>query len=253
MEETASKRFKGYGDQANHIPNGRQPRQHPVLSRYYKQVFTLREYILSRISTKSRARRKKITDVGTAQQKVGAEPDKSFGEVHYRPERESDLAKLLDSTLVGVTKEADPEAEEARIKDLVSFTQTQSRSSASGSSGRSSTTQAELIDFAICTLFQKIYRRVSKPQHLLCHGYQRSGGGGQANQPLAAAGGGIQGITSQYPNSLVTTLRGGLWSDVLSLMGKQGDRIMLDLLLECGLFASVHAGRDNLYQLSGKN
>ena len=35
------------------------------------------------------------------------------------------------------------------------------------------------------------------------------------------------------------------------LLGKEGDRIMLDLLVDCAIFRSVKAGKGNLYQLSG--
>lgn len=62
---------------------------------------------------------------------------------------------------------------------------------------------------------------------------------------------GIPGITSHYPNSHVSTIRSALWADVLNLLGKEGERIMLDLVLDCGVFIAVESGRGNFYQLSG--
>lgn len=35
------------------------------------------------------------------------------------------------------------------------------------------------------------------------------------------------------------------------LLGKEGERIMLDLLLDCAVFRSVKSGKGNLYQLAG--
>ena len=61
----------------------------------------------------------------------------------------------------------------------------------------------------------------------------------------------VPGIVSHYPNSHVETLRGSIWNDVLSLLGKDGEQIMMDLLIDCGLFLTVSNGKGNLYQLSG--
>ena len=62
---------------------------------------------------------------------------------------------------------------------------------------------------------------------------------------------GIPGITSHYPNSHVSTIKSALWVDVLNLLGKEGERILLDLVLDCGIFIAVEHGRGNFYQLSG--
>ena len=62
----------------------------------------------------------------------------------------------------------------------------------------------------------------------------------------------IPGVVSHYPNSLVSTLKNSLWADVLGLLGKEGERIMLDLILKAGIFVAVESGRDNYYQLCGK-
>ncbi len=63
---------------------------------------------------------------------------------------------------------------------------------------------------------------------------------------------GIPGIALHYPNSHVGTLKRRPWSDLPSLLGKDGEQIMLDLLLECAVYAGVENGQGNFYQLSGK-
>ena len=62
---------------------------------------------------------------------------------------------------------------------------------------------------------------------------------------------GIQGIASHFPNSHVGTLKRRPWSDLPNLLGKDGEQIMLDLLLECAVYAEVGSGQGNYYQLSG--
>ena len=65
--------------------------------------------------------------------------------------------------------------------------------------------------------------------------------------------GGIPGLLSYYPNSYVNTMKGSLWSDLLHLLGKSGERIMLDLVLSCSIFVTVAHGTGNYLQLSGKS
>jgi telomerase reverse transcriptase len=61
-----------------------------LLSQFYPEVFTLREYLLSRLPTASKIRRKKILSVGSSQD---AEVRAGHG-----------LSSFLDRTLVGVLK-----------------------------------------------------------------------------------------------------------------------------------------------------
>lgn len=63
---------------------------------------------------------------------------------------------------------------------------------------------------------------------------------------------GIRGIVSHYPNGHVSTLKNGIWADVLSLLGMEGERIVLDLILNCGTFIAAESGKNNYYQLCGK-
>ena len=108
----------------------------------------------------------------------------------------------------------------------------------------------QVVDFAIWLLFHRRYRNIHKPPHLLCHGFQRACAPRNSEEDHCAIGA-IPGIVSHYPNSHVNTVKSATWADVLGLLGKEGSKIMLDLLLNCGVFVIVNNGRGNLYQLSG--
>ena len=109
----------------------------------------------------------------------------------------------------------------------------------------------QIVDFAIWLLFYRIHQNIYRPPHLLCHGYQRAHGPGKINQNHGAMAS-IPGVVSHFPNSHVSSMKNTVWADVLSLLGKEGERIMLDLILKSGIFIAVQSGRGNYYQLSGK-
>lgn len=109
----------------------------------------------------------------------------------------------------------------------------------------------QIVDFAIWLLFHRIHPNIYRPPHLLCHGYQRAHAPGKINQNHGAMAS-IPGVVSHFPNSHVSTIKNTVWADVLSLLGKEGERIMLDLILKSGIFIAVQSGRGNYYQLSGK-
>jgi telomerase reverse transcriptase len=61
----------------------------------------------------------------------------------------------------------------------------------------------------------------------------------------------IEGLASVYPNKYVHDMKAAPWPQILKLLGKGGDCVMIDLLLDCGIFLSVKSGRGNYYQISG--
>ena len=85
---------------------------------------------------------------------------------------------------------------------------------------------------------------------MLCHGYQRVNNLRRPDENQCAIAG-IPGLVSYYPNRYVDLLKGAAWTGVLSLLGKEGDQIMLEILLDCGLFVAIDEGQGNFYQLSG--
>ena len=86
---------------------------------------------------------------------------------------------------------------------------------------------------------------------MLCHGYQRASNPWQLNEDHCAAAG-IPGVVSRYPNNNVNSLKDVYWAAILSLLGKEGELIMLDMILDCGVFVEVTRGQGNYYQLSGE-
>lgn len=86
---------------------------HTVISLYYREVLTLRQYLLRQLPVSSKLRRRRIASLGSS----AAEP----GDVQP-------LANLLDSTLVGVLKESTPKVDSDRRRGYRAFTQSQSRS-----------------------------------------------------------------------------------------------------------------------------
>lgn len=206
--------IKNVGDQGSS--------SHPTLCLYYTKTSTLREYIRLKLPKTSRARRRRI---------VSAEDD------------------FLDRTLVCTTGKEELETERSCSKDFEAFLQQVSLTTDS-SIEEGSTSQSDLIDFAIWLLFHKIHRDGHRPPHILCHGYQRAANPKQANEDHGALAG-IPGIVSHYPNNNVEILKSASWIKLLSLLGQEGERIMLDIVLECGLFVEVGEGEGNYFQLSG--
>ena len=43
------------------------------------------------------------------------------------------------------------------------------------------------------------------------------------------------------------------WTQVLTIMGQEGERAMIDLILDCGVYVNVESGRGTYHQLSGKS
>jgi telomerase reverse transcriptase len=92
---------------------------HPVISLYYRQVLTLRQYLLRQLPASSKLRRRRIASLRPFGSPSIADP----GEDSVSP-----LAELLDSTLVGVLKEPSAKVDSDRQRDFRAFTQSQSRS-----------------------------------------------------------------------------------------------------------------------------
>jgi hypothetical protein len=90
------------------------PVDHPVLRCLYPEVLSLRHYVLSRLPGTSKNRRRKISQLG---QSEGPRLDGL----------DSELARLLDSALVGAnhrpTATSREEAIIARDRDIISFSQ----------------------------------------------------------------------------------------------------------------------------------
>ncbi|KAJ5729255.1 Telomere reverse transcriptase [Penicillium malachiteum] len=183
---------------------------HPVISLYYRQVLSLRQYLLNQLPTTSKLRRRRITS-------------------------------LRSSSDRRVLKESSPTVQSERQKEYRASTQSQSRSVLVSTDTGPTSPQSEVVDFVIGQLF----KRHKKPEHVLTHGFQRPFMGNNAIKSN------IPGVVVQFPNENVSTLKESPWTEVLSLLGQNGDEIMLRLLFDCGIFAPINAHKGSYYQLSG--
>lgn len=89
-------------------------------------------------------------------------------------------------------------------------------------------------------------------KHLLCQGFQKDVTSRFMNRGENGASS-IPGVQSVHPNSHVTSMKGEPWPKILALMGKEGERSMIDLIIDCGIFLVVGSGRATYHQLSGKS
>ncbi|KAI8632108.1 hypothetical protein F5Y19DRAFT_386193 [Xylariaceae sp. FL1651] len=202
--------------------------QHPVLSQFYSQVQRLRDYVISQLPASSRIRRRKVAAVGI----VSKSPTTPLSDV------ERSLGVLLDTTLVGLSKPVNGE-EDHRIREWKNFSQRGDESYVTLSNGVTGfvESQALIVEYVIRTLFSR-EKSAKWPDHLLCDGFRRNGG---------------LGVRAVRSNHCVEALQQTPWPQMLALLGESGDRIMIDLLLDCAIFLSVDAGANNFCQISGKS
>lgn len=222
------------------------PVKHPALSLYYRSILTLRDYLLTKLPTTSKTRRRKILSI--LPNADNFHPDDE--DISTLSQDRHCLSRLLHNTLVCKVHEQTPRPESSRMRDFEAFSQHVSLTAGSSIAG-STSSLSDLVDFAISQLFHKTHRHAHRPPHMLCHGFQRVGNPRQANEDHCAVAG-IPGLVSHYPNANVNALKGSYWSEVLSLLGNEGDRIMLDMIMDCGIFLAGHEGQGNYYQLSGR-
>ena len=94
-------------------------------------------------------------------------------------------------------------------------------------------------------LFEREKKNGTWPKHLLCDGFRRSIG------PRAHGANTLPGIYAAHHNRHAQSLKEDPWPQLLTLFGKDGGRMMIDLLVDCSIFLSIDAGHNNYYQLSG--
>lgn len=111
----------------------------------------------------------------------------------------------------------------------------------------------KIVDFSIWLLFSRDRRGAARPKHLLCDGFRKSTGLNVQRQGDSAGDKpSIPGLFPVFRNHHADTLKRTPWPEMLVLLGKAGERIMVNLLMDCGVFAAVSAGTGNMWQLSGK-
>ncbi|KAL6357993.1 hypothetical protein LRP88_08172 [Fusarium phalaenopsidis] len=179
----------------------------------------------------SRLRRKKVASIGQGD---------NIGEV------ESQLSRLLDSSLVCFRDQA-RDSDDTRWEQWLVFSQKEDESYVSISDGIAGSmySQSEIVDFVVWLLFSRDLKAGRRPKHLLCDGFRKSAGPGDQGNTS------IPGLFSLYPNSHVKALREAPWPQLLALLGRAGEKIMIDLLVDTSVYVNVQAGFNNYYQLTG--
>ncbi|RDW68574.1 hypothetical protein BP5796_09231 [Coleophoma crateriformis] len=216
------------------------PVKQTLLPQYYPEVWSLRELLLSKLPASSRIRRKKLLSVGRQVPLHESEPACGADDAV--------LANFLDQTIVGVLKE-ERVSNEDRLKQWITFSQ---RADVSASTlGISSSSQSEIVDFAIWLLFSKAgaFSR-HKAQHLLCQGFRRDISARSVYNGRSLTSN-IPGLVSTHLNANVTALKSSPWPQILTLMGREGEGAMIDLILDCGIFVVLESGHGTYHQLSG--
>jgi telomerase reverse transcriptase len=105
---------------------------------------------------------------------------------------------------------------------------------------------SKIVDFVVWLLFSRDLKAGRRPKHLLCDGFRKSAGPGDQGNTS------IPGLFSLYPNSHVKALRKAPWPQLLALLGRAGEKIMIDLLVDTSVYVNVQAGFNNYYQLTGE-
>ncbi|KAF4581136.1 Telomerase reverse transcriptase [Ophiocordyceps camponoti-floridani] len=202
------------------------PVQH-LLEQHYATVQTLRDFLNCKLPSSSRLRRKKIAEIG------------------------SDLARVLDSTLICSPirpPEPDASTKDGEFKEFRSLSQ---KSDDSGSSllsnGVSSAieVQADIVNFVVWLLFKRHKGTVKWPNNILCDGYRKT------NREGGPGGTAIPGIFSRFANPQAAALKTYPWPNLLALLGSWGREVMTDLLVNCSVFVAVGESQGNYLQLSG--
>ncbi|TQS32464.1 hypothetical protein Golomagni_07219 [Golovinomyces magnicellulatus] len=204
-----------------------------LLQQHYQYVQTLREYLLEKLPGTSRLRRRKIANLGNQQNSDNIQDT---------------LSRLLDTCLV-CFDEREQEQDPARWEQWVSFSQRADESYVTLSGGISAAifSQSEIVDFCIWLLFSRESVAGRWPKHLICDGFRRTK---QDGNHVSST---IPGIFQYFPNASVVALKDIPWTQVLALLGQSGERIMIDLLVDCSVFLEVESGYRNYYQLNGRD
>ncbi|KAF5723392.1 telomerase reverse transcriptase [Fusarium mundagurra] len=207
------------------------PVRRDLLERHYTRVTSLREYVLSQLPHGSRIRRKKVA---------------SIGEANDARDIEKTLSRLLDTSLVCFAHE-EADNDDTRWEQWLAFSQREDESYVSLSDGIAGSifSQNEIVDFVVWRLFSREVQLGRRPKHLLCDGFRKSAGPDDQGTTT------IPGLFSLFPNSNVEALRENPWPQLLALLGRAGEKIMINLLVDASIYLELEAGFNNYYQLTG--
>ena len=106
----------------------------------------------------------------------------------------------------------------------------------------------KIVDCAVWLLFNKQLTD-NVQSHLLCRGFQRSQG--RCQDVVSTSACSIPGITLDGRPNSANTLKTKEWHQIATLLGAHGYPVMLELLLDHGLFMPICNGSKTVTQVSG--
>ncbi|QDS67468.1 hypothetical protein FKW77_000863 [Venturia effusa] len=131
---------------------------HPVLKHYFRNVLTLREYIVSQFALTKNPREEYIS---------------RYGIPGWSQQDTQAIGNLLDTTTVAFNDVKNRSSlQERRARDLAIFTQQLPSSTLGNNADPGNPLQTEAVYFVIWLLFRR-HQPPAKPQHLLCQGFER--------------------------------------------------------------------------------
>nr|OQO19315.1 hypothetical protein B0A51_11621 [Rachicladosporium sp. CCFEE 5018] len=207
----------------------------PLLAQYYSEVHSLRTCLVSRLPKSSKKRRRRLLQYG----RDNAPSSASIFD--------TELAGLLDTTIVGTSEQVAVATLADVENDISVFTQQLTETDISVLSNTGSLQQSEVVDLTVWRLFKRD-NGGRRPAHLLCLGFQRSPLAANGDEVPAAAG--IPGVYLCGPTRFASQLRARPWTGLCHLLGRGGDRIVSELLMDCGLFSPIDGG-SNVMQICG--
>ena len=110
---------------------------------------------------------------------------------------------------------------------------------------------SQVVQFCIWLLFQRTHSATSRPDNILCHGFER-GAKDHAADPADEPTGSIPGIVPRTAETDVYRFSRPPWIYAFSVLGDGMAGILQSLLLDCGVFVLLDAGQRNYLQISGE-
>ncbi|KAK3677630.1 Telomerase reverse transcriptase [Recurvomyces mirabilis] len=207
-----------------------------LLSQYYSRVLTLREYLCSQLPG-SKRRARIVAQYGRNDQKLTR---------HDNADHDAEITVLLDTTLVGTSVQA--KAIEDVGREIATYTQQISEDSTIEiSPTQGALKQAEIVSFVVWKLFNRSSNH-SRVTHLLCRGYQRSTTA--SDGVILRAVPSVPGVMSNGQSTYAESVRQHPWTGLPALLGRKAERIISNMLMECGIFLLV-GDTSNARQISG--
>ncbi|KAI9740924.1 MAG: hypothetical protein M1818_004530 [Claussenomyces sp. TS43310] len=231
---------------------------------------TLREYLIWRLPSNSKVRRKKLSSLGHCaegewmlenellgnhldQTLIGVRGSQSVDDRQRLWKSFSQRDHVKNSTISSSDRDFDNYChEEVQINLAVwwngqPYVMLRLRRNFNGRRSDTSANVEQVVDFAIRLIYSREVRFGSRPRHILCQGFRSAHAVNPPDNPTSA----LPGPATVYPNQHVASIKSAPWPQILSLMGRAGKRIMVDLIIDCDVFTIIQTGQGNYSQLSG--